>query len=62
MAISWFSRNLAFNQNAISGTVVFFAAGIYLAVLGLGAGGGKPSSQVWIDIISATVHCLINLF
>lgn len=41
-----FSRHLAFNQNLVAGMVVFFSAGIYLAVLGLGAGGGKASSQV----------------
>lgn len=46
MAIFTFSRFQAFNQNLISGIVLFFTVGIYLAVLGLGAGGGKPSSQV----------------
>jgi hypothetical protein len=42
-----FQRHLAFNQNATSGVILFFTVGIYLAVLGLGAGGGKPSSQVY---------------
>lgn len=32
-------------QNLITGLVIACSAGIYLALTGLGAGGGKPSSQ-----------------
>ena len=32
-------------QNFITGLVIACSAGIYLALTGLGAGGGKPSSQ-----------------
>lgn len=41
-----FQRHLAFNQNVVSGFLLFFTVGVYLAILGLGAGGGKPTSQV----------------
>lgn len=31
-------------QNFISGIILFLTVGIYLAILGLGAGGAQPSS------------------
>ncbi|KAK5948241.1 hypothetical protein OHC33_010675, partial [Knufia fluminis] len=34
-----------FNQNFVMGCILFCTPGIYLALTGLGAGGGKPSSQ-----------------
>lgn len=37
--------NRPFNQNFIMGCVLGCLPGIYLAVTGLGAGGGQPSSQ-----------------
>lgn len=46
---------MAFNQNLISGIILFFTVGIYLAVLGLGAGGGKPASQVY-KLLICTDH------
>lgn len=46
MVLGKYNRRRTFNQNFISGIVLFFTVGIYLAVLGLGAGGGQPSSQV----------------
>lgn len=57
-----FSRNLAFNQNLVSGIVLFFTVGIYLAVLGLGAGGGKPSSQRVSDISNSSLYGIYSVF
>ncbi|KAK2750125.1 hypothetical protein FQN57_004620 [Myotisia sp. PD_48] len=48
------NRNQASAQNFISGVVLFFTVGVYLAVLGLGAGGGKPSSQDYDDSYDRT--------
>ncbi|KAL1868417.1 hypothetical protein VTK73DRAFT_3711 [Phialemonium thermophilum] len=59
---SRFSRNLTFNQNVISGIVLFFTVGIYLAVLGLGAGGGKPSSQRVSDISNGSLYGIYAIF
>ena len=53
---SRFSRHLTFNQNLVSGGVLFFTVGVYLAVLGLGAGGGKPSSQRVSDISNSSLY------
>ncbi|KAJ9145453.1 Membrane transporter protein [Pleurostoma richardsiae] len=39
------ARNRAFNQNFVMGCILFCLPGIYLALTGLGAGGGQPSSQ-----------------
>lgn len=59
---SKFSRKLTFNQNLISGFVLFFTVGIYLAVLGLGAGGGKPSSQRVSDISNSSLYGIYTVF
>lgn len=37
---------------------LFLTVGIYLAVLGLGAGGGKPSSQRVSDISNSVLYAL----
>ncbi|KAF3894829.1 DUF895 domain membrane protein [Trichophyton interdigitale] len=46
-------------QNFIMGWVLFCAPGIYVAVIGLGAGGGKPSSA---QVASLTNVILYGLF
>ncbi|KAK4093991.1 membrane transporter (predicted) [Purpureocillium lilacinum] len=60
--LSRFSRRLTFNQNLISGCVLFFTVGVYLAVLGLGAGGGKPSSQRVSDISNSSLYGIYAVF
>ncbi|KAM3547563.1 hypothetical protein MY1884_009525 [Beauveria asiatica] len=55
-------RHLAFTQNLISGSVLFFTVGVYLAVLGLGAGGGKPSSQRVSDISNSSLYGIYAVF
>ncbi len=45
-------------QNFVIAAVLFLTVGIYLAVLGLGAGGGKPSSQRVSDISNSTLYAL----
>ncbi|OAA55170.1 Major facilitator superfamily domain, general substrate transporter [Cordyceps fumosorosea ARSEF 2679] len=62
MASLKFSRRLTFNQNLISGAVLFFTVGVYLAVLGLGAGGGKPSSQRVSDISNSSLYGIYAVF
>ncbi|OBT89844.1 hypothetical protein VE02_00785 [Pseudogymnoascus sp. 03VT05] len=62
MALHSLQRHLAFNQNIISGIVLFFTVGIYLAVLGLGAGGGKPSSQRVSDISNCALYAIFAVF
>lgn len=59
---SRFSRRVTFNQNLISGFVLFFTVGVYLAVLGLGAGGGKPSSQRVSDISNSSLYGIYAIF
>lgn len=61
-APSRLSRRLTFNQNLISGCVLFFTVGVYLAVLGLGAGGGKPSSQRVSDISNSSLYGIYAVF
>ncbi|KAM3497562.1 hypothetical protein MY10362_009090 [Beauveria mimosiformis] len=56
------SRHLTFTQNLISGSVLFFTVGVYLAVLGLGAGGGKPSSQRVSDISNSSLYGIYAVF
>ncbi len=56
------SRHLTFTQNLISGAVLFFTVGVYLAVLGLGAGGGKPSSQRVSDISNSSLYGIYAVF
>ncbi|KAI9741784.1 MAG: hypothetical protein M1834_000170 [Cirrosporium novae-zelandiae] len=51
--------NRPFNQNIVVGCVLFLTPGIYLALTGLGAGGGRPSSQ---DVASTTNAILYGLF
>lgn len=48
----------AFNQNVLISSTLFLTVGIYLAVLGLGAGGGKPSSQRVSDISNSVLYAL----
>jgi hypothetical protein len=38
-------RNSPYNQNFIMGCILACLPGIYLALTGLGAGGGNPASQ-----------------
>ncbi|KAF7557020.1 hypothetical protein G7046_g6155 [Stylonectria norvegica] len=45
-------------QNLVISVVLLLTVGIYLAVLGLGAGGGKPSSQRVSDISNAVLYAL----
>lgn len=59
---SRFSRHLTFNQNLISGGILFFTVGVYLAVLGLGAGGGKPTSQRVSDISNSSLYGIYAIF
>ncbi|KAK5197128.1 hypothetical protein LTR99_000512 [Exophiala xenobiotica] len=40
-----FRLNRPFTQNFLVGCTLFCLPGIYLALTGLGAGGGRPSSQ-----------------
>lgn len=58
-----FSRHLTFTQNLISGAVLFFTVGVYLAVLGLGAGSGKPWSQRVSDISNSYgIYAVVGFF
>ncbi|KAJ6140022.1 membrane transporter [Penicillium samsonianum] len=45
-------------QNFISGVILFLTTGIYLAVIGLGAGGGKPSSAHVATITYTTIYAV----
>ncbi|KAL5335483.1 major facilitator superfamily domain-containing protein [Aspergillus crustosus] len=47
--------NHPFVQNFIAGCLLFCLPGIYLALTGLGAGGGKPSSQA----VAANVNAIL---
>ncbi|KAH8694054.1 major facilitator superfamily domain-containing protein [Talaromyces proteolyticus] len=47
--------NHPFIQNLIAGMMLFCLPGIYLALTGLGAGGGKPSSQT----VAANVNAIL---
>ena len=47
--------NHPFTQNFIAGSILFCLPGIYLALTGLGAGGGKPSSQQ----VAANVNAIL---
>lgn len=48
----------AFTQNAVVGLVLFLAVGIYLAVIGLGAGGGKITSAYVSDVSNSTLYAV----
>ncbi|KPI45554.1 uncharacterized protein AB675_812 [Cyphellophora attinorum] len=54
-----FRRSSPQTQNLISGVALFLTAGIYHAITGLGAGGGKPSS---IYVATTTNSILYVLF
>ncbi|KAH7202957.1 hypothetical protein BKA60DRAFT_641075 [Fusarium oxysporum] len=45
-----------FNQNFIMGMILFCIPGIYLALTGLGAGGGQPSSQRVASLTNAILY------
>ncbi|OJJ63014.1 hypothetical protein ASPSYDRAFT_86662 [Aspergillus sydowii CBS 593.65] len=45
-------------QNLITGLVIACSAGIYLALTGLGAGGGKPSSQALAATSNSVLYAL----
>lgn len=47
--------NHPFVQNFIAGSILFCLPGIYLALTGLGAGGGKPESQQ----VAASVNAIL---
>lgn len=46
-------------QNYLISFILFLTVGIYLAVIGLGAGGGKPSSSRVSDISNSTLYALM---
>ena len=46
-------------QNSTAGLVLLLTVGIYVGIVSLGAGGGKPNSTHIFNIISA---CLYGIF
>ncbi|OAA71716.1 hypothetical protein LEL_08951 [Akanthomyces lecanii RCEF 1005] len=48
-------------QNFISGVILFLTVGIYLAVIGLGAGGGKPSSAHVSTIVYTSIYAVFSV-
>ncbi|RDW90964.1 putative membrane transporter protein [Coleophoma crateriformis] len=54
--------NRPFNQNFIMGCILFCLPGIYLALTGLGAGGGQPSSQHVASLTNSILYGLYTLF
>ncbi|KFY04164.1 hypothetical protein V491_09445 [Pseudogymnoascus sp. VKM F-3775] len=48
-------------QNFISGIILFLTVGIYLAVIGLGAGGGKPESAHVATIVYTSIYAVFTL-
>ncbi|KAK4942367.1 hypothetical protein LTR10_017814 [Elasticomyces elasticus] len=54
--------NRPFNQNMIVGCILFCLPGIYLALTGLGAGGGKPSSQYVASKTNAILYGIFTIF
>ncbi|KAH8694312.1 membrane transporter [Talaromyces proteolyticus] len=50
--------NNPWTQNFISGVILFLTVGIYLAVIGLGAGGGKPSSAHVATITYTSIYAI----
>ncbi|KIX09740.1 uncharacterized protein Z518_00821 [Rhinocladiella mackenziei CBS 650.93] len=50
------------NQNFVVGAILFCLPGIYLALTGLGAGGGRPSSQTVASTTNAVLYGLFTLF
>lgn len=51
----------AFNQNLFMSATLFLTVGIYLAILSLGAGGGKASSLRVSDISNSVLYALLFL-
>ncbi|KAF2102542.1 hypothetical protein NA57DRAFT_71532 [Rhizodiscina lignyota] len=54
--------NRPWNQNFVVGAILFCLPGIYLALTGLGAGGGRPSSQQVASTTNAILYGLFTLF
>ncbi|KAL3471037.1 MFS general substrate transporter [Aspergillus californicus] len=50
-----------FNQNFIMGWILFALPGIYLALTGLGAGGGRPSSQRVASLTNSILYGIYTL-
>ncbi|KAM5460956.1 hypothetical protein MferCBS49748_007571 [Microsporum ferrugineum] len=48
-------------QNFFMGWVLFCAPGIYVAVIGLGAGGGKPSSAQVASLTNVIIYALFTI-
>ncbi|KAL6251790.1 hypothetical protein RBB50_002000 [Rhinocladiella similis] len=57
-----FRLNRPINQNFVVGAILFCLPGIYLALTGLGAGGGRPSSQTVASTTNAVLYGLFCLF
>ncbi|KFY09816.1 hypothetical protein V491_07953 [Pseudogymnoascus sp. VKM F-3775] len=55
---TWVRLNNPVVQNFITGLVIACSAGIYLALTGLGAGGGKPSSQYLASTSNSILYAL----
>lgn len=51
-----------FNQNLVCALILFCLPGIYTALTGLGAGGGKPTSLVVANQTNAILYGLYALF
>ncbi|KAI1623022.1 hypothetical protein EDD37DRAFT_633617 [Exophiala viscosa] len=54
-------RNLPEVQNVISGICLFFAVGIYTAVLNLGAGGAQADSAHINNIVAASLYSIFGV-
>ncbi|KAK5124766.1 hypothetical protein LTR85_001479 [Meristemomyces frigidus] len=57
-----FRRNRPFNQNFVMGCILFCLPGIYLALTGLGAGGGRPSSQHVASLTNSILYGVYTFF
>ncbi|KIX07404.1 uncharacterized protein Z518_02057 [Rhinocladiella mackenziei CBS 650.93] len=57
-----FRVNRPINQNAVCGLILFCLPGIYTALTGLGAGGGKASSGTVANQTNAILYGLFALF
>ncbi|OBT69969.1 hypothetical protein VE03_00541 [Pseudogymnoascus sp. 23342-1-I1] len=58
---TWIRLNNPAVQNFITGLVIACSAGIYLALTGLGAGGGKPSSQYLASTSNSILYALFAI-
>ncbi|KIW67908.1 hypothetical protein PV04_07123 [Phialophora macrospora] len=54
--------NRPFNQNFLMGCILACLPGIYLALTGLGAGGGQPSSQHVASITNSILYGVYTFF